>query len=268
MNHIYRTINRYHDQFESYRKVITPKSFVFWLSIFSVALFIYSFFWYLNKGLWPASSIEQNHRLYVVIAFEILVLACWLKLQGTRDKLAVESAKALLKTDENNIVKLKKIWLETTLGTPSAKFLDLAKDIDSMLELRERNKSPLALDRQRLLSLIYTMESRNRILAMFMGVCAAVIGLSISAGASVENIFSFFEGQSINSLLLVAFVFSIFLMLTYLVFWYSILVLSTAISSILEKLDGLNSSSNRRARAFINQLILHHELPKGRINNA
>lgn len=268
MNHTFRTINRYHDQFESYRKVITPKSFVFWISIFSVALFIYSFFLYLNKDLWPVTSIEQNHRLYVVMVFEVFVLACWFKLQGMRDKLVVESAKALLKTDETNIVKLKKIWLETTLGTPSSKFLDLARDIDSILDLRERNKSPFALDRQRFLSLIFTIESKNRILAMFMGICAAVIGLSISAGASVENIFSFFEGESISSLLLVVFVFSVFLMLTYLVFWYSLLVLSTAISSTLEGLDGLNSSSNRRARAFINQLIFHHELPKGRVNNA
>lgn len=267
MNHTFRTINRYHDQFESYRKVITPKSLVLWISIFSVASFIYSFFWYLNKDLWPASTLEKNHRLFVVMAFEVLALACWFKLQVMRDKLVTQSAKALLKTDETNILKLKKMWLEKTLGTPSSKFLDIARDIDSLLDLRERNKSPLSLDSQRFLSLIFTIESKNRILAMFMGVCAAIIGLSISAGASVENIFSFFEGESIRSLLLLAFIFSIFLMLTYLVFWYFLLVLSTVIGSFLDRLDGLNSTSNRRARIFINQLVVLHDLPKGRVKN-
>ncbi len=268
MNHTFRTINRYHDQFESYKKIITPKSFLFWVSVFSVASFIYSFFWYLNKDLWPESVLEQNYRLFVVMSFEVLALLCWFKFQGEKNKLVVESSKTLLKTDETDIVKLKKMWLEKTLGTPSSEFLEIAKDIDSLLDLRERNKSPLSLDFQRFLSLIFTIESKNRVLAMFMGVCAAVIGLSISAGASINDIFSFFEGESISTLLLLAFIFSIFLMLTYLVFWYSLLVLSTVIGSTLDSIDGLNSSSNRRARTFINQLVVLHELPKGRVNNA
>jgi len=265
MNHTFRTINRYHDQFESYKKVITPKSFAFWVSIFSVVSFIYSFFWYLNKDLWPSSALEQNHRLFVVMAFEALTLACWFRFQTMRDKLVIKSAKSLLSTDETNILKLKKLWLEKTLGTPSSEFLELAKEIDSLLDLRERNKSALSLDTQRFLSLIFTKESKNRVLAMFMGVCAAVIGLSISAGASVENIFSFFEGESISSLFLMAFIFSLFIMLTYLVFWYSLLVMSTVIGSFFDRLDGLNNSSNRRAKTFINQLVVLHELPKGRV---
>tara|TARA_B110000196_G_C20969579_1_gene578004 strand:- start:35 stop:643 length:609 start_codon:yes stop_codon:yes gene_type:complete len=202
------------------------------------------------------------------MAFEALALLCWFRLQVIRDKQVVESAGALMNTDETNIAKLKKMWLEKTLGTPSFRFLEIAKDIDNLLDLRERNKSPLSLDFQRFLSLIFTIESKNRVLAMFMGVCAAVIGLSISAGASVDNIFSFFEGESIGSLFIVTLIFSIFLMLTYFVFWYSLLVLSAIIGSTLDRFDGLNSTSNRRARTFINQLVVLHELPKGRVNNA
>lgn len=267
MSHTFRTINRYHDQFESYKNVITPKYFVFWISIFSIASFIYSFFWYLNGELCPESALKQNHRLFVVMAFEVIALLCWFRLQGMRNKLVAESARALLKTNETNIAKLKTMWLEKTLGTPSSKFLEIARDIDDLLDLRERNKSPLSLDFQRFLSLIFTIESKNRVLAMFMSICAAVIGLSISAGASVDNIFSFFEGESIGSLFLFTFIFSIFLMLTYLVFWYTLLVFSAVVGSSLDRLDGLNSTSNRRARTFINQLVALHELPKGHVKN-
>lgn len=268
MNHTFRTINRYHEQFESYKKVITPRSFVFWVSIFAVISFIYSFFWYMDKDLLPISSMQQNHRLFVVMAFEVLALACWLKLQSMRDKLVVESAQMLLKTEDANVSKLKKMWLEKTLGITSSKFLELAIEIDSLLDLKDRNKSPLSLDTKKILSLIFTVESKNRVLAMFMGICAAIIGLSISAGATVENIFSFVEGETINSILLAIIIFSAFLMLTYLVSWYLLLVLVTFFGSIFDSLDGLNSSSNRRARTFINQLVILHELPKGRVNSA
>jgi len=266
MSHTFRTINRYHDQFESYKNVITPKSSVFWVSIIAITAFIYSFSWYVNKDLWPASTLEQNHRLFVVMGFEVVALICWFKLQDMRDKLVVESTRSLLRIEEKNIRKLKKIWLEKTLGIPSSKFLGLARDIDDLLNLEERNKSPFSLDAQRFLSLIFTMESKNRILAMFMGACAAIIGLSISAGASVENLFSFVEGESINSILSVIFISSVFLMLTSLVFWYLILVFATVIGSAFDRLDGLNSSSNRRVKTFINQLVVLHELPKGRVN--
>lgn len=267
MNHTFRTINRYHEQFESYKGVITPKSFVFWLSIISIVLFVYSFFWYMDTNLLPISSLEKNYRIFVVMLFEVISLICWFKLQRMRNILVIQSTNNLLKTSETDVINLKKIWIEKTLGVPRSKFIDLAADIDRLLDLRDRNKSPLSFDGKTLLSFIFTIESKNRVLAMFMGGCAAIMGLSISGGASVDDMFYFFEGATMYSILLVLIITSIFLMLTFLVIWYLLLVSATLLGSVFDRLDGLNSSSNRRARIFIGQLIVLHELPKGRVNN-
>ncbi|TDT44429.1 hypothetical protein DES49_0531 [Halospina denitrificans] len=267
MNHTFRTINRYHDQFESYKRVVTLESLTFWLSMLSVVAFVYSLFWLFNNQLWPKSTIDHNVRIFFVMGLEILVLFFWFKLQSKRDKLVVESAKELLSTDEEDISSLKKLWLEETLGVTSREFFDLAIEIDQMLDLKERNRSPLSLDGKKLAGYIFAPESRNRILAMFMGVCAAIIGLSISAGASLEDVFSFVEGESIGSMAIIVAVISLFLMLGYLVLWYMFLMIAASISMGFEWFDGLNSTSHRRARTFINQLIILHELPKGRVRS-
>lgn len=266
MSHVFRTINRYHDQFESYKTVITLKSKIFWISMIAVIAFLYSFFWYVDQSLWPVSEVARGYRLFWVMAFEVLVLVCWHRLQSLRNQSIIERAQRLLKTDSINVHELKKVWFEKTLGIPSTEFLELALKIDQFLDLKDRNRPPLSLNRAKIFNLIFTVDSKNRVLAMFMGICAAFIGLSISAGISINDLFSQLEKENIKSLLAMVVIISFFMMLTYLVSWYLVVVLLTFLSNLSGRLDGLNSTSDLKARAFINQLVKLHELPKGRVS--
>lgn len=266
MSHTFRTINRYHRQFESYREVITIKSWISWLSVMTMLSFIYSFFWHLDYVAWPESSLKENQRFFIVVAFEVVSLLCWVRLQSIRNKKIVNMMKKELETGEENILKLKRRWIEKTLGISSSDFFSLAKDIDNMLELKQRNKSPFSFSLDQVLNLIFTSESKNRVLAMFMGICAGLVGLSISSGASINNIFSFYQNYTPELLVLISFFISVFILLTYLVFRYALLILFTALSAISGRIDGLNAISNMRTKYFVHDLVLLHELPKGRVS--
>ncbi|MFT6976081.1 MAG: hypothetical protein ACJA0E_002084 [Bermanella sp.] len=230
----------------------------------SMVSFIYSFFWHLDYVAWPESSLEENQRFFIVVAFEVISLLCWIRLQSIRNKRIVNMMQKKLETGEKNIIKLKKRWIEKTLGISSSEFFSLAKDIDSMLALKQRNKSPFSFSLDQVINLIFTSESKNRVLAMFMGICAGLVGLSISSGASIHNTFSFYKNYSPESLILISFFISIFILLTYLVFRYALLILFTALSAISGRFDGLNAISNMRTKYFVHDLVFLHELPKGR----
>lgn len=235
--------------------------------MFAILCFGYSFLWYLDISIWPHVSMEQNFRLFVVMGFELLALLCWFLLQQKRDRLVLKNAQNLFNTKESNIVELKAMWFKSTLGIPTTEYLRLAEDINKLLDLREKHKSNLSIDRNQIINLIFSGDSKNRLLAMFMGVSAAIVGLCISGGASIENVFAFFDGESITSLVGGAAIFSSFIIMSYLMFRYVLLVILMFFELFVDKLDGMNSGSTRRARTFINQLIALHQLPKGRVKN-
>lgn len=265
MNHTFRTINRYHQQFESYKGVISLKSWIFWLSILAIFCFIYSFLWYINPEYWPTSKLNYQKRIIPVMLFECVALLCWFKLQKDRAKKIIEDAKRSLNTKEENLTKLKRLWLEKTLGIPSTQFLELAIDIDKIINLKQKYKSPFSLTSEQLLNLIFSVESKNRVLAMFMGICAALIGLSISAGASINDLFYFYIKESTSSLLTLNFLISLFLILSYMIARYIFLVITTIFSAAINNLEGLKCINNNRAKEFVNDLVILHELPKARI---
>ena len=69
-----------------------------------------------------------------------------------------------------------------------------------MLTLKEKYKSVFASDANSFGRLIFTSDSKNRLLAMFMGIVAALIALTISTGVNIYSIFIFFENsRSIES---------------------------------------------------------------------
>lgn len=264
MNHVFKTINEYHQSFESYKDVITLKSPWVWLSVLALILFGYSFFWYIDNTFLPLVSLPSEKRIFIVIFFEIITLICWVKLQIIRDRVVINRIQRLLKTEVNDMVELKSMWFEATLGQSKTSYLKLAEDIDKLVSLREKHKSNLSINKKQIAELLFSSESKNRVLGMFMGICASIVGLSIAGGATINNVFEFYEKESLYNLFGLVAKFSISVMLSFLVFRYILLVFLLMVELIFDKADGMNSTSSRRASIFINQLIALHQLEKAR----
>lgn len=265
MNHVYRTINRYYQEFESYRGIATLKSPWVWLSLFSLAALGWSFYWYINVDAWPHLDIPQDYRVTVGLFFEAVALGCWFRLQVLRDRVIIERCQKQFKTKSKKMPELKALWLEHTLATSKTEYLDLAEKIDKMVSLRFRHKPSLELTKKQFWELIFSSESKGRILAMFMGACAGLVGLSIAGGATIEDVFVAFRGATFWGVTVQVAVISVFLFLVLGAFRYVALMALLVVEIASDKIDGMNSTSSRRASIFINQLVALHEIEKGRI---
>lgn len=272
MNQVYLTINRYHSIFESYKDVIAFKSVWLWVSLIAILGFGYTIFWVFAQNSWPKSSMPQDQRMLIACFFELITIGCWLKLQSLKDRIVIKRAQKALEslnklTSETNINNLKSMWFEAVLMTPKEKYLSVAEDIDKMLMLEKKHKSSLSISQQDICNLIFTSESKSRTLIMFMGGSAAIIALSIANGANINSIFDFFHGVTIRQFLQATLIFSTSAIITYFFFRYILLVIILFFETCLDKADGFNTVSHRRASVFIRQLLKLYQLKKSRITS-
>jgi len=168
----------------------------------------------------------------------------------------------VLCTKECSIIKLKGMWLKFKLGIPQKEYIKVADDIDKFLFLREKYKSKLSINIKQVVALIFHDDSKNRLLAMFMGISALVVILCVSGGASIKSVFLFFDNYSFTYLLVTDILFSLFIMMGFLVFHYILTVVFMLFELFIDKIDGINAISSRRVKVFITQLLLFYELPK------
>lgn len=265
MNHIYRTVNRYHHDFESFRGVVKLTSVWVWGFVISSVGMGYSFVWYANADVWPYGYWPQGRRLILVLFLELVAISCWARLQWLRDKSVVERCQKKFGTKSESMTHLKYLWFKHTLNVKKTSYLDLALQIDKMIELRIKHKSSFSLGKKQIMDLVFSVESKNRVLAMFMGLCAAVVALSIANGARLDDLIYLFHEESAWQIFGIVFFVSIIFMVTFLVFRYILIFLVVAFENFFNLADGLNSTSKRRVSNFINQLISLHELEKARI---
>lgn len=265
MNHTNKIINWYHQYFESYAGIITIKSFWTWLSFASTSLFFLSIYWYIRKKSAPFIEIEQSERLLVILAFEVITMLCWFRLQFLRDQAVIKRCQAALSTKEENIEKLKEIWLESTLAAPKTSYLKIAEEIDKIITLQEKHRSSLAISKKHLAGLIFSNDSKNRTLAMLMGICAGTIAFSIAGGARIDDIFIFFEGVTPLELLATTVTISALIIFSFTLLRYLLLVFLLFIEVFFENTDNTDNTNPRRASIFIKQLLKFHQFEKAHI---
>jgi len=265
MNHIYRTVNRYHHDFESFRGVVKLTSVWVWGFVVASVGMGYSFVWYASADVWPYDYWPQGYRLILVLFFELIAILCWARLQWLRDKSVVERCQKNFGTNSESMIHLKSLWFKHTLNDNKNSYLDLALQIDKMIDLSEKHKSSFRLGKKQMIGLVFSLESKSRILAMFMGLCAAVVALSIANGARLDDLIYLFHDESLWQMSGIVFFVSIIFMFTFLVFRYILIFIAVAFENLFNLADGLNSTSKRRVSNFINQLISLHELEKARI---
>lgn len=266
MGNLFKIINIYYDLFESYKLIFYIKNIYIWVLFFSFSIFLCLFFWYIGVNAFHfLPEIHRVYRLLICILMEIIVLICWFKLEKQREKKIISRLQVLFATDKNNFYELKKLWFKNYVNSNPNTYLEIAEKIDKVLVLKEKYKSVFSFDTYSFGRLIFTSDSKNRLLAMFMGGVAALIALTISTGVNINNIFEIFNNYSLIKFIANVFVFSIFLMFLMLIIKGSILISVELLSSFGDQLDKDRATSKRRSRIFINQLLYFYDLPKPKI---
>ncbi|MGE8545398.1 MAG: hypothetical protein ACN6NS_13930 [Acinetobacter johnsonii] len=237
-----------------------------WFFVILFCVFAYSFFWYTTLNAFPyLPEFNQLYRLMLCIFMEVIVLLLWFKLEKQRERVIISRVQLLFATNEDNIYELKKMWFKKCVSANLNSYLEIAENIDKVLTLKEKYKSIFASDANSFGRLIFTSDSKNRLLAMFMGIVAALIALTISTGVNIYSIFIFFENYSLSKFIAHVFVFSVFLMLFILIIKGLIIAFVELISTFGDQLDKDRATSKRRSRIFINQLLYFYDLPKPKI---
>lgn len=265
VSHIFRTINRYHDRFESYKEEIGLSKPLTWLAIFSGVAMGFFFIKFISATELEALSFERYKYLLTAFAFEIIALLCWFVMTRRRDEKAVKKCQAEFKIKSRDLGELKKIWLASTLKEPRVSYLALAKEVEEFLNILDRHRPSTELSKEFLMNLIYSKESKNRILALFMGSCAITTALSIATGANIEYVFSFFHEARLLDVFSLILTISVFLIFTALSTRYLLLIIVQIVSNVRDDFKGMNSRSRRRSSSFIRQLIELHEFEKARV---
>lgn len=266
MGNLFRLINVYYDLFESFKKILYIKNKLIWLLLLSLSIFVYSFYWYVNKDAFPYfPKVSNGWRLIFPILIEILVLFIWFLLLKQREKLIIKELQEILQSKQTKLYDLRKLWFSICVDSDSTKYLEIAEKIDKVLNMKDKYKSNFSLDAKQFGLWIFHPESKNRLLAMFMGICAAIIGLTIATGTNIYNIFDFFRNNSFWSLLALDLIFSIFIMFAIMILKLVLLIIFEIFVLLGDKLDKERAVSKRRSRIFINQLLFFYSLPKPKI---
>ncbi|MEZ9142810.1 MULTISPECIES: hypothetical protein [unclassified Shewanella] len=265
MNHVYKTANRYYQDFESYEGVITFKSIWVLLSLLAFICMGYSFFWYMNLVNWPESNFSQLQKLFFALGFEATAILCSFRLQSLKTKRVISKMQQKLDVETDVLIELKSIWFKKTIGVKNTEYIELAEKLDTFLTLKTRHKSSLALTGRQFGDLFFSNESKNRILAMFMGLTALSIALCIAGGVNINTIFSLYENTDIAVYVFYICFFSILILGLYLVFRFVFVLAYEIMETLLGRLDGLKSTSDRRIRIFINQLLSLHVIEKAKV---
>ncbi len=150
--------------------------------------------------LWRVDFIEieflkelEHFKNILLFSSEILFGVFFISLNFLKDKIILKRLQEKLGVQELKWQKLKYLWLQRTVDVDQHNYISLAKDLDTMFELRKKYKSNLFLSWDNIVGLIYTTDAKNRIIAMLIAISAATIALSISAGANINYVFELFH---------------------------------------------------------------------------
>lgn len=265
MSQIHRVINTYYDDFESYDCVFKANVFRFWLCLFSLSFFFTMILW--RVDFIEVELLEELEHFKNIFLFssEILFGIFFISLNFLKDKIILKRLQTKLGVQDHKWQKLKYLWLQRTVDVDQHNYISLAKDLDTMFDLRKKYKSNLFLSWDNVVGLIYTTDAKNRIIAMLIAISAATIALSISAGANINYVFELFHENSLYDFFKWDFLISITVMSCYFGVRLVVQMIYVALYQLSDKFKRVNQVDNLRIKLFINMLLDMHEFKKARI---
>ncbi|EKU54985.1 hypothetical protein ACINWC323_0902 [Acinetobacter sp. WC-323] len=255
-----RIINMYYKEFESYGNFWSLKNPKLFFSIASLFLFIYFVFNLFDSD--KRNYLFQDSGLYFVLMAEVFALLLFRSLEKQRDDYIIEKYgkkynKAL------GLSEIKKKWLENTIDIPVHEFATLAEKTDKYYILEEKYAKP-SLNRDKFIGYIFSSESKNRILAMFMGVVALFMGLNVASGVNIDNLYMIYDSLDFWVVFFWILFISLIIFLFAYMFKMALLMLFNFLDFLFDNTANADRISKRKKEIFISALMQLHELPKKR----
>ena len=255
-------ITKYYQEFESYQAVWKFKNTIFLFLIISMFIFFSSSicYFYFIKSI---AKETQNIILWIMVLAEVFTFYLFHGIEKQRNKIVKEKFRKLYKNDQLSLKQIKKRWLREALAIPNHEYIYLIEKIEKYY-LTQSNYKGIHLTREKIYNFIFSTDSKNRVLAMFMGLVALFTALLISTGINIENIFAIFQSIHIfKSLLFIGFI-SICLFGAFYIVKYTIFMTISLLEFIFDNSLNRNKISKRKKELFIAQLLQFAEFPKHR----
>ncbi|MDK1313827.1 hypothetical protein [Pseudoalteromonas ardens] len=201
----------------------------------------------------------------VALSLALITLFSWLKVSFRKDDLVRQRAHSVIDTEESTLWKLEKLWLEKYLPYKQSEYLALAEQIDKSIYLREKYKCAGSLSGKDFLELIFSNESKPRVLAMLLMSFASVITLSIRSGADINTVFKFYDNVSWEELAMIFLFFPIIFYVAFLEVKFVVVMLLLGLERVFERGGGRSAFSRRKTKIFINVLVRLFAFEKPRV---
>lgn len=265
MRNVHTTVNEYYNTFESHNGVITSKSKRLWLFILVLTLSVIAMLSMIDLLDFEWYPDNRKTKFIICVTSFIGTMVCWFMVLVERESVVIRRCQILLNTEEKSLQALKVMWLKKYLPYKPSQYLELAEKVDKVVSLREKYKEINGFSFKEISAYIFTRESKPRLLAMFLMLCATVATLSVKEGATLTSIFEFYGSAKKEELLTIFIYTPVILLIGYIEVKFSILALGRLIERVLERLNGKHAYSIRRTRIFINALLVSFSFEKPKL---
>lgn len=253
-------IKKYFQEFESYHEVWVLKNSLFVWLIISLSLFL------LGIILWLFVLNVENkefEKLYMslILLLEVLVLYLFYAIERQRNEIVKLKFQKIYKNKNLSLFQIKKRWFCDFLAVPREEYLALVEKLEKYY-ITHSKYSGKKFSREKFFDFIFSTDSKNRILAMFMGLVALFTAMLISTGVNIEYIFDIFDSIEILESFLVVLLVSLSLFGLFYILKYTIFMIVNFFDFIFDNSFNKEHVSRRKREIFIAQLLQLAELPK------
>lgn len=258
---MYKIINLYYRTFESYDSLWKLKNTLF------VMLVISSIMFFLTLSILFFIKIKdetiKDCLTGMMIFFEALSIYLSIAIEKQRNERIKKKFRLLFKNKELTLFQIKRIWFRQALDLKPYEYINLIEKIEKYSSIQSRYEGKY-INREKIYNFIFSSDSKNRVLAMFMGLVALFTGLLISTGINAEIIFELFKSIDVfKSILAIGFI-SLIIFGAFYIFKYSMYMILNFIEFISDNTVNKLKFSKRKKEIFIAQLLQLSELPKHR----
>ena len=205
----------------------------------------------------------QNIILWIMGLAEVFTFYLFHGIQKQRNEIVKEKFRKLYKNDQLSLQQIKKRWFHEILAIPNNEYINLIEKIEKYYLLQSNYKGG-GMSREKIYNFIFSIDSKNRIIAMFMGLVALFTALMISAGVNVDYIFAIFQSVHIFKSLGIIFAISLFLFGLFYIVKYTFFMVISFFDFVFDNSFNKDNVSKRKKELFIAQLLQFAEFPKHR----
>lgn len=212
MNRLFVTANHYYSTLERFGFHYILRSPWPWVWVGLLLLFIVQSFEIATSSTkLRGTALFLDWRFLSLIVLEFAILAVSNKLRSDKEKVVLERINSKYRQSFSSIEQARRFLLQRFLGRRESEYLAFADDIQKAIAYQHQLRNPLAFSFSRALLFLYDPESKQRIYALLVVIVSVLTALSIREGGSISNVFEFFSGENLASVIFVWLLLVVFL---------------------------------------------------------